>query len=94
MELDGPPLDAPAGPLDDLLRAGLAVDPGAVAVESAYRRLTWAELQEDSARLAAGYLSLGLEPGDRLASLMPNRVALVVHYLACFKLRPDWWRRR
>jgi acyl-coenzyme A synthetase/AMP-(fatty) acid ligase len=35
--------------------------------------------------LAAGYLSLGLEPGDRLASLMPNRVALAVHYLACFK---------
>ena len=59
--------------------------PDAVAVESAYRRLTWAELEEESARLAAGYLSLGLEPGDRLASLMPNRVALVVHYLACFK---------
>ena len=51
----------------------------------AYRRLTWAELEEESARLAAGYLSLGLERGDRLASLMPNRVALVVHYLACFR---------
>ena len=85
MEIDGLPLAAPAGPLDTLLRAGLAADPTAIAVESAYRRLTWAELEEESARLAAGYLSIGLRPGDRLASLMPNRVALVVHYLACFK---------
>ena len=34
---------------------------------------------------AGGYRGLGLEPGDRLASLMPNRIDLVVHYLACFK---------
>ena len=36
-------------------------------------------------RLAAHYLALGLQPGDRVASLMPNRTELVVHYLACFK---------
>jgi len=35
--------------------------------------------------LAAGLLGLGLEPGDRVASLMPNRWSLIVHYLACFK---------
>ena len=59
--------------------------PDAVAVTSATRSLTWAELEEESARLAGGYRGLGLEPGDRLASLMPNRIDLVVHYLACFK---------
>ena len=32
-------------------------------------------------RLAANDLALGLKPGDRFASLMPNRT----HYLACFK---------
>ncbi len=85
MEIDGLPLAEPAGPLNDLLRAGLAADPDAVAIESAYRSLSWAALEEESARLANGYLGLGLEPGDRLASLMPNRIALVVHYLACFK---------
>ena len=85
MEIEGPVLGKPVGPLNQLLREGLTVDPDAVAIESAYRRLTWAELEEESARLAAGYLSIGLSPGDRLASLMPNRVALAVHYLACFK---------
>jgi long-chain acyl-CoA synthetase len=85
VEIEGPPLAGAAAPLDQLLREGLAADPDAVAIESAYRRLTWAELEEESARLAAGYHSIGLSPGDRLASLLPNRVALAVHYLACFK---------
>jgi long-chain acyl-CoA synthetase len=35
--------------------------------------------------LAGGDRALGLEAGDRVASLMPNRIALIVHYLACFK---------
>jgi acyl-CoA synthetase (AMP-forming)/AMP-acid ligase II len=30
-------------------------------------------------------VGLGLKPGDRVASLMPNRAELVVHYLACIK---------
>src|SRR5262245_45794019 len=38
-----------------------------------------------ASRVAIGYLELGLKPGDRIASLMPNRYELVVHYLACFK---------
>jgi len=84
MLIDGDPLASPCGPLDELLATGLA-RPGEVAIVSADRSLTWAELEEASERLAAGYLGLGLEPGDRLASLMPNRVDLVVHYLACFK---------
>ena len=30
-------------------------------------------------------MALGLAAGDRIASLMPNRIVLVVHYLACFR---------
>jgi long-chain acyl-CoA synthetase len=47
--------------------------------------MSWAQLDRRSTRLAQSLLALGLEPGDRIASLMPNRAALVVHYLACFK---------
>jgi long-chain acyl-CoA synthetase len=85
MLIDGIPLDRPAAPLDDLLRIGLDAAPDAVAMVSADRSLTWRELEAETARLAGGYHGLGLEPGDRIASLMPNRIALVVHYLACFR---------
>ena len=34
---------------------------------------SWRDLEDASTRLAAGYHQLGLEPGDRVASLMPNR---------------------
>jgi long-chain acyl-CoA synthetase len=85
MLIDGTPLDRPAPPLDDLLRLGLDAAPDAVALVSAGRALTWRQLEEETARLAGGYRGRGLEPGDRLASLMPNRIDLVVHYLACFR---------
>jgi acyl-CoA synthetase (AMP-forming)/AMP-acid ligase II len=85
MLLDGDPLASPCGPLNDLLAVGLASSPGGTAMVSAVRSLTWAELEAESDRLAGGYRGLGLVPGDRLASLMPNRIDLVVHYLACFK---------
>ncbi|MFZ4682518.1 MAG: class I adenylate-forming enzyme family protein [Terrimicrobiaceae bacterium] len=78
-----PRLETPTVP--DLLRHGLATDPDARALVSANVRWSWRELDERSNRLAAGLLGLGLEPGDRIASLMPNCPDLIVHYLACFK---------
>jgi acyl-CoA synthetase (AMP-forming)/AMP-acid ligase II len=84
MELIGRPLDARVD-VTSLLGRGLAHRPDEVAVVAAESRMTWRELDHVSAQLASGYLRAGLEPGDRLASLMPNRVELVVHYLACFK---------
>jgi len=84
MLIDGRPLESPSPPLNDLLRAGLS-RPEEPALISADRSLTWGELEAASAGLAGGYRGLGLEPGDRVASLVPNRVDLVVHYLACFK---------
>jgi long-chain acyl-CoA synthetase len=85
MQIDGSTLERPAPPLNELLRAGLEARPEEVALVSAERSLTWRELDAESARLAGGYRGLGLEVGDRLASLMPNRIDLVVHYLACFR---------
>jgi acyl-coenzyme A synthetase/AMP-(fatty) acid ligase len=85
MLLDGAKLDGPAGPLDDLLRIGLDRSPDEVAIVSAIRALTWRQLDDASSALAGGYRGMGLESGDRLASLMPNRIDLVVHYLACLR---------
>jgi acyl-CoA synthetase (AMP-forming)/AMP-acid ligase II len=85
MLIDGAPLEAPAAPLHDLLAVGLAAWPDEVAMFSAEERMTWRQLDDASLRLAGGYLSLGLAAGDRIASLMPNRIGLAIHYLACFK---------
>ena len=84
MPIEGATLPGPTGPLGEMLRAGLEAYPDAVALVSSERALTWRELDEARLRLAAGYRALGLAPGDRLASLMPNRIDLAVHYLACF----------
>jgi acyl-CoA synthetase (AMP-forming)/AMP-acid ligase II len=84
MLIDGNPLANPCGPLNELLLAGLS-RPDEVAIIAADKALSWRQLEEESDRLAGGYLGLGLAAGDRVASLMPNRVDLVVHYLACFK---------
>jgi long-chain acyl-CoA synthetase len=80
----GRPLEGPVSP-SDLLRAGLDADPDGLALISRDSRWTWRTVEDLSDRLAAGLLGLGLKKGDRVASLMPNRPALIVHYLACFK---------
>ena len=80
----GPSLEDPK-PLSDLLKVGLESrpdDPALVSMEGVW---SWSDLDRAADRLAANYLALGLEPGDRVASLMPNRTALFVHYIACFK---------
>lgn len=84
MPIEGRPLAAPIN-LRDLLRVGLDSDPDAIAAVSADDSRSWRELDHSSDRLARNYLRLGLRAGDRVASLMPNRTLLLVHYLACFK---------
>src|SRR5262245_14436354 len=85
MLIDGKPLDAPGPPLHELLAAGLAASPDGIALVSAERQVSWRDMERASLVLAGAYRELGLEPGDRIASLMPNRIDLIVHYLACFK---------
>jgi long-chain acyl-CoA synthetase len=85
MQLEGAPLGSPAAPLNELLRAGLEAARNDTALVSIERSTSWLELERSSTALAGGYRGLGLEPGDRIASLMPNRIDLLVHYLACFK---------
>ena len=84
MPLAGPSLIQP-NPIGDLLSHGLKTKPDDLALVSAKTRITWRQLDDGSTQLASQYIALGLEPGDRVASLMPNRPALVIHYLACLK---------
>jgi len=84
MPFSGPSLDRPVD-ITNLLRAGLDRHPDAVALLSVRMRSTWSELETVANRLAANLLELGLAPGDRVATLMPNRTALVTFYLACFR---------
>jgi long-chain acyl-CoA synthetase len=80
----GPVLEHPV-PLSNLLRTGLEQNADEAALISREAEASWSELESMANRLAANYLALGLSPGDRVASLMPNRIALIAHYLACFK---------
>ena len=84
MPLSGPPLDKPVDPCRLLDRGILAGerDPALISAEGSW---SWRDLDSASDRLAGNLLGRGLRPGDRVASLMPNRDVLVVHYLACFK---------
>ena len=70
-------------PIAQVLAAGLTDRPDKDAVASLEQRWSYVELDRASRRLAGRYSALGLKRGDRIASLMPNRGALLVHYLAC-----------
>ena len=86
MPLAGSPL-TDTFDLTKLLANGLASKPDDIVLHSAATRWTWRELERDTDRLAAHLIAIGLKPGDRVASLMPNRNALLVFYLACLKAR-------
>ena len=68
--------------LNDPLRSALSRDPDAVALHDLNGSMSWAELEQSCNALAKHYLSIGLRPGDRIASLMPNSLEVLIHYLA------------
>jgi len=84
MPHSGPALEQPVQ-LSKLLQLGLKIHANEPALISLEDTWSWADLEETSSRLAANYLTLGLKPGDRVASLMPNCPVVLAHYLACFK---------
>ncbi|MBV6755084.1 AMP-binding protein [Rhodococcus opacus] len=56
--------------------------PGSRAVSDGVRELTFAQLSNQSARLAIRLLELGIHAGDRVAIQLPNWVEFVVAYAA------------
>lgn len=84
MVLAGSKLEGPVN-LATLLQTGLQTKPEARAIVSLEGEWSWQDLEQAAINLAQQYLNLGLSTGDRIASLLPNRGELLIHYLACFK---------
>jgi acetoacetyl-CoA synthetase len=54
------------------------------------RRLTYAELRREVARLQTRFVSLGVKPGDRIAGFVPNSSEAVIAMLAATSLGAIW----
>ena len=59
-----------------------ARDPEKTALVSGQARLSYADLEDRAKQLAAGFLSRGLKPLDRVVVQLPNTPAFVIAYLA------------
>ncbi|MEM7445753.1 MAG: class I adenylate-forming enzyme family protein [Pseudomonadota bacterium] len=86
MPIHGPSIEgvSPVS-IPDLLSSGLQRKPDEIAVASTKNSWTWRQLDKASDRYAAHLYAKGIRKGDRVASLMPNRDALLLHYLGCLK---------
>jgi acetoacetyl-CoA synthetase len=51
---------------------------------------TWAELREQTARIAAGLRAAGVGPGDRVAAYMPNIPETIAAFLATASIGAIW----
>src|ERR1700757_4294135 len=84
--LDRPPLIQAT--VDALLQAAVQRDPDGTAAifRESGQRLTWRQLSEQSDRFAAGLLSVGVSPGDRVGIWSPNRREWVVTQFAAARV--------
>src|SRR5437588_11416581 len=61
-----------------MIAAAAARNPDGEALCCGERRMTWREVAQQSARIAAGFRNLGLQSGDRVALLLGNRIEFVL----------------
>ncbi len=72
--------------LHALLANAVAHNPQGTALVCEDTRLTYAALDQQVGRLAAGWRGLGVQPGDRIALLLSNRIEFVLSLLAATRL--------
>ncbi|HEY8514760.1 MAG TPA: class I adenylate-forming enzyme family protein [Candidatus Binatia bacterium] len=70
--------------LSQLLDEPRSRHPDKLAVATSDRQLSYAELDDLARRLAASFADAGLA-GQRVATLLPNGIELIVCYLACWR---------
>lgn len=76
---------SPGRDVSRLLEIGVARRGGEIALSSPQGRWSWRELDAASHNYAVSLAVAGVRPGDRVATLLPNCDALLIHYLGCFK---------
>ncbi|WP_224029180.1 acetoacetate--CoA ligase [Paraburkholderia caribensis] len=54
------------------------------------REVSWPELQRQVGALAASFVSMGIEPGDRIVAFMPNVPETIISFLACASVGAVW----
>jgi len=70
----------------EMIEQAAARNPNGEALICGDRRLTWRETRRAAARVAGGFEALGVEPGDRIAFMIGNRVEFVLALFACAQL--------
>ena len=61
-----------------MIAAAASRNPDGEALVCGSRRMTWREVVQQSAQIAAGLRKMGLQSGDRIALLLGNRIELVL----------------
>lgn len=74
------------GSVHALLADAAARQPDGEALVCGETRLTWAEVLERSAAVAAGLSQLGVAAGDRIALLLGNRIEFVLTWFGAARL--------
>ena len=74
------------GTLTELLRASAARHPAQTALIDGDERVSYTELEERTARFAGLLRGHGIEPGDRVAVLLPNEAAFVEAAFGAWRL--------
>jgi long-chain acyl-CoA synthetase len=68
-----------------LLGSAARAHPDGPALVDERRRLTWADLEQESARVAGGLSEMGVVAGNRVAVLLGNRTEFVTAYLGALR---------
>ena len=73
-----------------VLDPGLETHPNREALVGRNGRYSWRELDAEANRAAHALAGLGIAPGDRVATALPNDVDIVIAVLACMRLGALW----
>lgn len=72
--------------LNDLIKYQAETDPARTAILFDDETVSYGEFYEEVDRAARMLVGLGMQRGDRLGLMFPNRPEMLILYFACFRL--------